>query len=443
MVLERLHHAAARHATASQRGARLQKAGCSLLLTLRRCQEAAPLLPTAGTLLHGAAEGSPVGEDMASISLTAEGDAVEEVGTPSQSGAKEASLLEAVGGMAMSLFAPQCPCPLPVSSSLVRSIYASDAWEEEEEEEERLASGGAAAAGEPPSFERIMRASGGHICLEALDVLSTAAAQAAIRTRACMSEADRGGYDAMLEGVREALRTRGDQAELPVMHAAPLPPPSASSPGAHAEQPKACDALTPLLSEAASCAASLVSGCAHSFAAELAAAEVEGAGACSVPTVARAEDSQRWQGCEGVVALALERLHSRGLRRLGEAASRVLSQLQSMAASLAAGEATWPASGGLPWPASTLNKAHLVAACIACVEADTQRLLELFAAALARVVGLLDDAGLVEPAARVRSKAKAHHARLLSAQAAADALRAQAARLMIYQLAATHVATAV
>jgi hypothetical protein len=70
---------------------------------------------------------------------------------------------------AMSIIAPQCPCPTPGGGV---TLFAGDAWEDEDDEDERARSG-ALQAGETPTFERAFSAAGGQQRIDELEELFT------------------------------------------------------------------------------------------------------------------------------------------------------------------------------------------------------------------------------------------------------------------------------
>jgi hypothetical protein len=359
-------------------------------------------------------------------------------------------LLQAVGRAALGIIAPQCPCPGDGgAATFARGLYASDAWEEAEDDDERARMGGGASQpGEPPSFERVFAAAGGQARLEELEELSTAQAQAAIRARACMLEPDRAGYDATLAEVRATLCSMGEDAgssprasDFPEATSVRLPACTAGT----AAQPRAgVEAaaqwmLVAAVDEARECADAIVAAAFAAFDAELAAADADlAAETTPVPAAARAEDARRWRGCEGVAALALERLHVRCIRRLGEAAAHAMAHMRALAASVTERDAALPGVGAAAWPAGAAEKARLVAARAAALNADVHALRDVFAAALARVLGHVDAAELVCPAARLRTQAEVFNGALHAATRAAALLLARALRHLIYVVVAAH-----
>lgn len=338
-------------------------------------------------------------------------------------------LLEAVGRTAMSILAPQCPCPTPGAGV---TLFAGDAWEEADDEDERVRSG-ALQAGETPTFERAFSAAGGQRRIDELEELSTAAAQAAIRARACMLHADRAGYDKTLEDVRAALSSC--EASL-----AAEAPPSKAATGDSSHLVVLQQAVT----EANARAAAVVASAIASFEAELTAAEADAnAIACAAPT-SRSDDARSWRGCEAVAAQALERLHNRGIRRVGEAAAAALKNMRDLAASVTDREARLPAGAGgaQPWPSSAADKAVFVAARAVALNASISLLVAAFSSGIDRIVQHTAHAGLEEPAKRLRLQADTYQDALQSASQAAALHLSRGLRNFTYVLPAAHLAVA-
>ena len=339
-------------------------------------------------------------------------------------------LLEAVGRTAMSIIAPQCPCPCPTPGA-DGALWAGDAWEEADDEDERARSG-ALQAGELPTFERAFSAAGGQRRIDELEELSTAAAQAAIRARACMLQADRAGYDQTLDDVRAALGSCEESlgAEQPELQLeAPRDP-------AHA------GVLQQAVTEANARAAAVVASAIASFEAELTAAESEANGmACSVPA-SRSDDTRSWRGCEAVAAQALERLHNRGIRRVGEAAAAAMKHLRELAASVTDREARLPGPGNLQWPASAADKAAFVAARALALHASIHLLAVAFSSGIDRVVHHASQAGLEQPAKRLSQQGDTYRSALQAASRASALHLAHALRHFTYVLTSAHLAVA-
>lgn len=372
-------------------------------------------------------------------------------------------LLEAALGTAMSIIAPQCPCPTPGGGS---TLFAGDAWEDEDDEDERARSGGL-QAGETPTFERAFSAAGGQQRIDELEELSTAvsvpildiaarlckcchpswlsqpactdasalppqAAQAAIRARACMLQADRTGYDQTLDDVRAALGSCEESI------AAEGPPPQLPTP---------CDpahvlVLQQAVVEANARAAAVVASAVSSFDAELTAAEADAnAVACSVPA-SRSDDARSWRGCEAVAAQALERLHNRGIRRVGEAAAAALTHMRELAASVTEREARLPGAGGALWPSSASEKAVLVATRALALNASVHLLADAFGSGIDRVVQHVSLAGLDEPAKRMQLQGATYKSALDAASRASAVHLSRALRHFTYVLTSAHLAVA-
>jgi len=271
-----------------------------------------------------------------------------------------------------------------------------DSWEEEEAEDEAR-SGGELSASEPAFTAP----------LAVLERHAAVAAQSAIRSRATLPEEALASYDSQLEAVRALLA-------------------GGSAPAAEGRG----SLLAPLVGEARSCALAISSAFSNAFAAELAAVEL--AAACSVP-VLRAEDGKRWMACEAVASAALDRAARCETRRLREASAVTLAHLSALAASLAAGLPCMPGAG-TPWPASCTQRAALVSDQAARAGADTLLLHDAFAAAVARLLTAVEEAGLLEPAARLRERAAGHTARRLVALECVADLRTRALACFLYIL---------
>ena len=411
---------------------------------------------------------------MTSISLEAEVSAAgatasaQDAAPDTSGGVLEASLeqggmlLQEVGRRALSLLTAttmvDCPCPCPtpgaagtiiINPSFAGGLYAGDAEQEAEDEDERARGGGNEQPGEPPSFDRMFALAGGAARLDELDELSTGAAQAAIRARACMLEADRSGYDATLANVRAALGSlvsddaAGGSAGIMDANRAsvPLPDIDDAAPAAPARTPEMAAAwsLALALSEARAAAESVVLASRAAFDAELAAADAETQTAASSTAAAtRSDDARCWRGCEGVSAQTLERLHARGTRRLAEACAAAVSHLRALAASVTERDATLPDAPGDAWPTSAADKALLVAARATTLNAELQQLRDVFSSALARVVAHVDAASLEAPAARLRTQAKAYNGALHASARAATQLLARSLRHLTYIVVAAH-----
>ena len=342
-------------------------------------------------------------------------------------------LLEAVGRTAMSIIAPQCPCPCPTPGA-DGALWAGDAWEEADDEDERARSG-ALQAGEMPTVERAFSTAGGQRRIDELEELSTAAAQASIRARACMLQADRAGYDQTLDDVRAALGSCEDSlgAEQPAPQ--PVTPP--------AGDPAHASVLQQAVTEANARAAAVVASAIASFEAELTAAESEAnAVACSVPVSARSDDSRSWRGCEAVAAQALERLHNRGIRRVGEAAAAAMKHLRELAASVTDREARLPGPGNLQWPASAADKAAFVAARTLALHASIQLLAVAFSSGIDRLVHHASQAGLDQPAKRLSQQGDTYKSALQAASRASALHLSHALRHFTYVLTSAHLAVA-
>jgi hypothetical protein len=363
-------------------------------------------------------------------------------------------LLEAVGRTAMSMIAPQCPCPTPGGGV---TLFAGDAWEEADDEDERARSG-ALQAGETPTFERAFSAAGGQQRIDELEELSTAvralmmaiaacscvltqtrypilppqAAQAAIRARACMLQVDRTGYDQTLDDVRAALGSCEESI------AAEGPPPQLPTP---------CDpahvlVLQQAVVEANARAAAVVASAVSSFDAELTAAEADAnAVACAVPA-SRSDDARSWRGCEAVAAQALERLHNRGIRRVGEASAAALKHMRELAASVTEREARLPGAGGALWPSSASEKAVFVATRALALNASVHLLADAFGSGIDRVVQHVSLAGLDEPAKRMQQQGVTYKSALHAASRASAVHLSRALRHFTYVLTSAHLAVA-
>ena len=339
-------------------------------------------------------------------------------------------LLEAVGRTAMSIIAPQCPCPCPTPGA-AGALWAGDAWEEADDEDERAHSG-ALQAGETPTFERAFSAAGGQQRIDELEELSTAAAQAAIRARACMLQADRAGYDQTLDDVRAALGSCEESL------AAEQPSPLLAAPGDQVH----ASVLQQAVAEANARAAAVVASAIASFEAELTAAESEAnAVACSVPA-SRSDDTRSWRGCEAVAAQALERLHNRGIRRVGEAAAAALKHLRELAAGVTDREARLPGPGNLQWPVSAADKAALVAARTRALNASIHLLAVAFSSGIDRVVHHASQAGLDEPAKRLCQQGDTYKSALQVASRASALHLSHALRHFTYGLTSASLAVA-
>ena len=339
-------------------------------------------------------------------------------------------LLEAVGRTAMSMIAPQCPCPCPTPGAGV-TLFAGDAWEEADDEDERARSG-ALQAGETPTFERAFSTAGGQQRIDELEELSTAAAQAAIRARACMLQADRAGYDQTLDDVRSAL---GSCEESMTAEGSP---PQLATPG----DPAHVFVLQPAVAEANARATAVVASAIASFEAELTAAEAEAnAAACAVPA-SRSDDARRWRGCEAVAAQALERLHNRGIRRVGEAAAAALRNMRDLAASVTEREGKLPGTSGLLWPGSAGDKATFVATRALALNASIHVLADAFGSGIDRVVHHASQAGLDEPAKRLGQQAETYKNALHAAARASALHLSRALRHFTYVLTSAHLAVA-